>query len=102
MTTQTRRRIATRILGNTSVFPYGPARRPARSAPPPAGPGLPRSLLELPAEPGQQLARAQRTAGPRAQRRRVEPGGLAHPRQQLRQRLDRREARRPAELLARP
>src|SRR4051794_28927545 len=37
MTAQTRRRIATRVLGDTSVFPYGPVRRPARSAPPPVG-----------------------------------------------------------------
>src|SRR4051794_26816722 len=51
MTAQTRRRIATRILGNTSVFPYGPVRRPARSAPPPVGAALlqdpPRSALHV-------------------------------------------------------
>src|SRR5215217_900077 len=40
MTAQTRRRIATRALENTSVFPYGLVRRPARSAPPPVGPAL--------------------------------------------------------------
>ena len=40
MTAQTRRRIATRALGNTAVFPYVLVRRPARSAPPPVGPDL--------------------------------------------------------------
>src|SRR5918995_617941 len=45
MTTQTRRRIATRALGNTSAFPYGLLRRPARSASPPVGPALFQNLL---------------------------------------------------------
>src|SRR5215218_3476273 len=45
MTAQTRRRIATRVLGNTPVFPYGLVRRPARSAPPRSGRLFFRTLL---------------------------------------------------------
>ena len=56
------------------------------------------ATLELAPEAGQQLAHAQRAAGARRERRRVEPGRLAHPLEQLGQRLERREARLPAEL----